>query len=107
MKMLIAGGGTGGHLYPGVALAEEVTTRQSGNQVLFVGTERGIEARVIPDLGYPIEFRSSVEVGWQADSSVRIGIIAAHLSNADLGDDNPGRNTVSLTIAFRPLALFD
>lgn len=55
MKMLIAGGGTGGHLYPGVALAEEVTTRQKGNEVLFVGTERGLEARVIPQLGYPLE----------------------------------------------------
>ena len=56
MKVLIAGGGTGGHLYPGVALAEEVTTRQKGNEVLFVGTQRGIEARVVPDLGFPIEY---------------------------------------------------
>ncbi len=55
MKMLIAGGGTGGHLYPGVALAEEVTTRQKGNEVLFVGTARGIEARVVPELGYPLQ----------------------------------------------------
>lgn len=55
MRMLIAGGGTGGHLYPGVALAEEVTTRQKGNDVLFVGTNRGIEARVIPELGYQLE----------------------------------------------------
>jgi UDP-N-acetylglucosamine--N-acetylmuramyl-(pentapeptide) pyrophosphoryl-undecaprenol N-acetylglucosamine transferase len=54
--MLIAGGGTGGHLYPGVALAEEVTTRQKGNEVLFVGTQRGIEARVVPELGYSIEY---------------------------------------------------
>lgn len=56
MKILIAGGGTGGHLYPGVALAEEITTRKAGNEVMFVGTKRGIEARVIPELGYPIEF---------------------------------------------------
>ena len=55
MKFLIAGGGTGGHLYPGVALAEEITTRGQGNEVLFVGTQRGIEARVIPELGYPLE----------------------------------------------------
>lgn len=55
MKVLIAGGGTGGHLFPGVALAEEVTTRQRGNEVLFVGTSRGIEARVVPQLGYPLE----------------------------------------------------
>ena len=56
MRLLIAGGGTGGHLYPGVALAEEVTTRQKGNEVLFVGTKKRIEARVIPELGYRIEF---------------------------------------------------
>lgn len=55
MKILIAGGGTGGHLYPGVALAEELTTRQKGNEVLFVGTARGIEARVIPELGFNLE----------------------------------------------------
>jgi UDP-N-acetylglucosamine--N-acetylmuramyl-(pentapeptide) pyrophosphoryl-undecaprenol N-acetylglucosamine transferase len=53
--MLIAGGGTGGHLYPGVALAEELTTRQKGNEVLFVGTPKGIEARVVPELGFPLE----------------------------------------------------
>lgn len=56
MRVLIAGGGTGGHLYPGIALAEEITTRQQGNHVMFVGTQRGIEARVVPDLGYPIEY---------------------------------------------------
>ena len=55
MRVLIAGGGTGGHLYPGIALAEEITTRQKGNEVLFVGTAKGIEARVVPDLGYPLE----------------------------------------------------
>ncbi len=56
VRLLIAGGGTGGHLYPGVALAEEFTTRRKGNEVLFVGTRRGLEARVIPELDYPIEF---------------------------------------------------
>src|SRR5262249_31841247 len=55
MRMLIAGGGTGGHLFPGIALAEEVTTRDSRNEVLFVGTERGLEARVGPGAGYPLE----------------------------------------------------
>ncbi|HZH14048.1 MAG TPA: undecaprenyldiphospho-muramoylpentapeptide beta-N-acetylglucosaminyltransferase [Archangium sp.] len=55
MKVLIAGGGTGGHLFPGIALAEEVTTRHHGNEVVFVGTERGLEARVVPKEGYPLE----------------------------------------------------
>jgi UDP-N-acetylglucosamine--N-acetylmuramyl-(pentapeptide) pyrophosphoryl-undecaprenol N-acetylglucosamine transferase len=53
MRVLIAGGGTGGHLYPGIAVAEEVVAR--GGEVLFVGTTRGIEARVVPAAGYPLE----------------------------------------------------
>lgn len=56
MRVLIAGGGTGGHLFPGIALAEEILTRRPGNEVLFVGTEQGLEATVIPREGYPIEF---------------------------------------------------
>lgn len=55
MKLLIAGGGTGGHLFPGIAVAEEFLGRKKGNQVLFVGTWRGIEARVLPKLGYRLE----------------------------------------------------
>jgi UDP-N-acetylglucosamine--N-acetylmuramyl-(pentapeptide) pyrophosphoryl-undecaprenol N-acetylglucosamine transferase len=53
--MLIAGGGTGGHLFPGIALAQEVTTRHPQNDVLFVGTSRGLEARVVPAAGYKLE----------------------------------------------------
>ncbi len=53
--MLIAGGGTGGHLFPGIALAEEVTTRHPDNRVLFVGTTRGLEARVVPAAGFALE----------------------------------------------------
>lgn len=55
MKVLIAGGGTGGHLFPGIALAEEVVTRHPANEVVFVGTEKGLEARVVPREGYPLE----------------------------------------------------
>jgi UDP-N-acetylglucosamine--N-acetylmuramyl-(pentapeptide) pyrophosphoryl-undecaprenol N-acetylglucosamine transferase len=55
VKVLIAGGGTGGHLYPGIALAEEVVTRHHANQAVFVGTERGLEARVVPAAGYKLE----------------------------------------------------
>jgi UDP-N-acetylglucosamine--N-acetylmuramyl-(pentapeptide) pyrophosphoryl-undecaprenol N-acetylglucosamine transferase len=55
MRLIIAGGGTGGHLFPGVAIAEEVKARDPGAEVLFVGTRRGIEARVLPKLGLPLE----------------------------------------------------
>tara|TARA_R110002073_G_scaffold336104_2_gene530368 strand:+ start:21588 stop:22685 length:1098 start_codon:yes stop_codon:yes gene_type:complete len=54
-RLLIAGGGTGGHLFPGVAVAEELLARDPEAQLLFVGTARGIEARVVPELGWDIE----------------------------------------------------
>jgi len=55
VRLLIAGGGTGGHLFPGIAVAEEFLARDAGNEVLFVGTGRGIEARVLTGLGYRLE----------------------------------------------------
>lgn len=62
--MIIAGGGTGGHLFPGLALAEELKRRDGSAQLIFVGTEHGIEARIIPREGYPIKFvRSEGMVG--------------------------------------------
>ncbi len=54
MKMIIAGGGTGGHLFPGVAIAEEFLKRDKENGVLFIGTERGLEAKVLKDLGFEL-----------------------------------------------------
>jgi UDP-N-acetylglucosamine--N-acetylmuramyl-(pentapeptide) pyrophosphoryl-undecaprenol N-acetylglucosamine transferase len=56
MRILIAGGGTGGHLFPGVALAEEIRGRDPDAAVRFVGTRRGIEARVLPELGWEHAF---------------------------------------------------
>ena len=54
--ILFAGGGTGGHLFPGIALAEEFLKRQPETRIVFAGTRRGLEARVIPELGYPLAF---------------------------------------------------
>jgi UDP-N-acetylglucosamine--N-acetylmuramyl-(pentapeptide) pyrophosphoryl-undecaprenol N-acetylglucosamine transferase len=55
LRLLIAGGGTGGHLFPGVALAEELRARAPDAQIRFVGTRRGIEARVLPELGWELD----------------------------------------------------
>jgi UDP-N-acetylglucosamine--N-acetylmuramyl-(pentapeptide) pyrophosphoryl-undecaprenol N-acetylglucosamine transferase len=54
VRLLIAGGGTGGHLFPGIAIAEEWVGRKAG-EVLFVGTSRGIEIRAVPAAGYALE----------------------------------------------------
>jgi UDP-N-acetylglucosamine--N-acetylmuramyl-(pentapeptide) pyrophosphoryl-undecaprenol N-acetylglucosamine transferase len=55
LSVLIAGGGTGGHLYPGIAVARELLARQPDAQVTFVGTSAGIESRVIPREGFGLE----------------------------------------------------
>lgn len=62
MKLLIAGGGTGGHLFPGIAVAEEFLSRDPDNEVLFVGTERGVEAKLLPKLGYRLELIAAAGV---------------------------------------------
>ena len=54
--MLIAGGGTGGHLYPGIALAREIQRRDPAAAILFVGTATGVEARVVPRENFPLAF---------------------------------------------------
>src|SRR5207342_1769400 len=54
-RLVIAGGGTGGHLFPGVAIAEELRARAPDAEITFVGTKRGIEARILPDLGWRLE----------------------------------------------------
>src|SRR5579872_3727874 len=50
---LMAGGGTGGHVIPLLAVAREL--RRDGHEAFFVGTERGVEARMVPAAGFPLE----------------------------------------------------
>ncbi len=51
---LMAAGGTGGHVIPGIAVAREL--QQRGHRVVFIGTERGVEARLVPEAGFALEF---------------------------------------------------
>ena len=60
LRVVIAGGGTGGHLYPGIAVARELLARRPDAEVSFAGTAQGIEARVIPREGFALDLvRSS------------------------------------------------
>ena len=54
-KLLIAGGGTGGHVFPALAVAREWMSRGVEREVVFVGTQRGIEARLVPEAGFSLE----------------------------------------------------
>ncbi len=53
-RLLIAAGGTGGHIYPGLAVAREFATRHADAEISFVGTERGLEGRIIGDAGFEV-----------------------------------------------------
>ncbi len=55
MRVIMAGGGTGGHLFPGLAVAREFKRRDAMTEILFVGTELGIEKRVLPREGFLLE----------------------------------------------------
>ncbi len=59
MRIVIAGGGTGGHVIPALAIAQQLK-KQLGAEVLFIGTARGIETRLVPQAGFPLEL---IQVG--------------------------------------------
>ena len=59
LRVVIAGGGTGGHLYPGIAVAQELRRRRPDTEISFAGTARGIEARVIPREGFTLDLLRS------------------------------------------------
>jgi len=59
LRVLIAGGGTGGHIIPALAVARELVARHSA-EILFVGTERGLETRLVPGAGFPLHL---IQVG--------------------------------------------
>jgi UDP-N-acetylglucosamine--N-acetylmuramyl-(pentapeptide) pyrophosphoryl-undecaprenol N-acetylglucosamine transferase len=59
MKVLIAAGGTGGHIYPGIAVAQEILRRDPSSQIRFVGTARGLENRLVPQAGFELSLIES------------------------------------------------
>ena len=59
LRIVIAGGGTGGHLFPGIAVARELLRRDPRTTVTFAGTARGIESRVVPQEGFELDLLRS------------------------------------------------
>ncbi len=59
MRIIIAGGGTGGHVFPAISIAQEISGRDKGDEILFVGTKTGMENELVLKNGYQIDHISS------------------------------------------------
>ena len=80
---VIAGGGTGGHVFPALALAGEIRRRRPDAPIVFVGTRRGLETDLVPRAGWPLEFvRAKGLVGKGARARLE-GLLALPLAFAD------------------------
>jgi UDP-N-acetylglucosamine--N-acetylmuramyl-(pentapeptide) pyrophosphoryl-undecaprenol N-acetylglucosamine transferase len=76
MTVVIAAGGTGGHLYPAVALAREFLRRDPSTKILFVGTRRGIESKVLAHEGFELLFITAKPVMGKGLLDVIRGILS-------------------------------
>ncbi len=56
MRVILSGGGTGGHIYPAIAIANRIQKEYPKAEILFIGTERGLERELVPKAGYKIRF---------------------------------------------------
>ena len=83
VRVVIAGGGTGGHLFPGLAVARAVSTRMPASRVSFVGTAAGIEARVIPSTEFPLDLIRSAGLKGKSAAALLRGAALVPLSAVD------------------------
>jgi UDP-N-acetylglucosamine--N-acetylmuramyl-(pentapeptide) pyrophosphoryl-undecaprenol N-acetylglucosamine transferase len=122
VRLLIAGGGTGGHVIPALVLAQEFCRRAAARKVLFVGSRRGIESRLVPPAGFPLEY---LQVGMLQGQSAAIRfqtlfnlplavwrgmkILERFQPHVVLGVGGYASGPVMLAAAFRgtPLAVFE
>lgn len=65
--VIIAGGGTGGHIYPGIAIARALQKKDPSLQIHFVGTDRGLEKKIVPKEGFPLHLISSGQLNLKGE----------------------------------------
>jgi len=83
LRVVIAGGGTGGHLYPGIAVAHEWRARRPDVEISFAGTSRGLEARVIPREGFALDLLRSSGLKGKSIADRARGALLVPLGLAD------------------------
>jgi UDP-N-acetylglucosamine--N-acetylmuramyl-(pentapeptide) pyrophosphoryl-undecaprenol N-acetylglucosamine transferase len=83
LRVIIAGGGTGGHLFPGLAIAREILARRPDAIVTFAGTARGIEARAVPAAGFALDTIRSLGLKGKSPLALARGLATLPLSAVD------------------------
>jgi UDP-N-acetylglucosamine--N-acetylmuramyl-(pentapeptide) pyrophosphoryl-undecaprenol N-acetylglucosamine transferase len=83
LRVVIAGGGTGGHLYPGIAIAREILARRPDGVVTFAGTARGIETKVVPREGFELDLLRSAGLKGRSAAGALRGIALLPASALD------------------------
>ncbi len=83
LRVVIAGGGTGGHLFPGLAIAREILARRPDATVTFAGTARGIEARAVPAAGFTLDTIRSLGLKGKSPAALARGLATLPLSAVD------------------------
>jgi UDP-N-acetylglucosamine--N-acetylmuramyl-(pentapeptide) pyrophosphoryl-undecaprenol N-acetylglucosamine transferase len=83
LAVVIAGGGTGGHLYPGLAVARELLRQRADAVITFAGTARGLEARVIPPTGFALDLIRSAGLKGKSIGTRLRGVMTLLPSFAD------------------------
>ncbi len=78
--LFLAGGGTGGHVYPLLAVADAVRKLRPDVQIVFIGTERGLESRVVPERGYTLALTRVIPLRGGGVPGLIRGIFAAGAS---------------------------
>jgi UDP-N-acetylglucosamine--N-acetylmuramyl-(pentapeptide) pyrophosphoryl-undecaprenol N-acetylglucosamine transferase len=74
--IVIAAGGTGGHLFPGIAVADELVRRDPSTRIVFAGTPRGLESRLVPRAGYGLELLPVLPLKSVGVARLAIGLLA-------------------------------
>src|SRR5699024_183968 len=70
MKVLLTGGGTGGHIYPALAIARRLQSLNEDVEILYVGTTRGLESKYVPEAGF--EFKAIEMEGFKREFSMEV-----------------------------------
>ncbi len=83
LRVLIAGGGTGGHLFPGIAVARALKARVPGAVVSFAGTAKGLEASVVPRQGFPLDLIRSAGLKGKSVTALARGMALLPMSGWD------------------------